>query len=582
MKRALPFFRRTMNITGCKRSALEVARGRLVLMSAFFALIYILVAARLVDLSLIQGQLAGFTPEVAAAPEDNGPDSPKMRADITDRNGVLLATSLKTASLYADPVMIPHPEQVARELVDTLPGLSYKDTLEKLRRKCRFIWLQRNLTPDEQFAVLKLGHPGLNFRTEYRRIYPQGPLTSHIVGYTGMDGEGQGGIERSFDPLLKSSTTPLRLTLDIRLQHILRREIMRAKKDFDGNAGTGVILDVSNGEILASVSLPDFDPQNPGAPKDPRMFNMMTQGSYELGSTFKIFSTAALLDSGKAPIGHMFDATKPLKSGRHTIHDFHPENRFLTIPEVFIHSSNIGAAQMGEMVGAEGMKNFFADLGFAQPLPLEISEIGKPRMPSPWRDIDTLTTAFGHGIAVSPLQMVAAAASIAGGGTLVRPTLILDRSRQARDGLKTDVRIVSPETSHEMRQLMRMVVTGGTAEKADVPGYDVGGKTGTADKASAGGYDRKRKLSSFLGFFPMEAPRYAVFILIDEPKPNKTSYGYATGGWVGAPAVGKVIAAMAPLLGLPPVAEKEQPDIAASLARYVHDEKKGSKPVASY
>jgi cell division protein FtsI (penicillin-binding protein 3) len=571
---------RAMNITGTHRSALDVAQGRLVFMSICFALAFILVAARIVDLSLIQGQLSEIDQPQSSAMQEN---SAPMRADIVDRNGALLATSLQTASLYADPGLIPNKPQVARELADTLPGLSYKDTLQKLSRpKVRFIWIQRNLTPEEQFAILKLGHPGLSFRTEYRRIYPSGPLAAHLVGFTGQDGHGMSGIERSFDDVLNKGGEPLQLSLDIRLQHILRRETKRAINEFRGNGGTGVIMDVKTGEVLAGVSLPDFDPNTPGDPKDPSHYNMLTQGGYELGSTFKIFSTAAVLEFKGLPLSHLFDARQPLKLGRATIHDFHPENRMLTIPEVFMHSSNIGAAKMGEMVGSKGLKNFFTDLGFAKPLPLEIKEIAVPRMPEPWREINTLTASYGHGISVSPLQMVGAAAGIVGGGTIVRPTLMLEKQQQARRSEKTNVRIVSEKTSAKMRQLMRLVVSGGTARAAEVPGYEVGGKTGTADKPFAGGYDRNRKLSSFLGFFPMEKPRYAVFVLVDEPKGNAKSHGYATGGWVGAPAVGRIVAAMAPLMDMPPKQGLPDHDIAAGLYQYVHDEKTEGSTVASY
>lgn len=572
---------RALNITGTQRSALDVAQGRLVFMSICFALAFILVAARLVDLSLIQGQFADKDADEhqSALHESQTP----MRADIIDRNGVLLATSLETASLYADPALIPNKAQVARELADTLPGLSYKDTLQKLSRpKIRFIWIQRNLTPEEQFAVLKLGHPGLSFRAEYRRIYPEGPLAAHIVGFTGQDGHGLSGIERSFDETLARGGAPLQLSLDIRLQHILRRETKKAVDEFHGNGGTGVILDIHTGEVLAGVSLPDFDPNAPGDPKGAAYYNMLTQGAYELGSTFKIFSTAAALEFLNLPLGHTFDARQPLKFGKATIHDFHPENRMLTIPEVFMHSSNIGAAMMGEMVGSKALKDFFTDLGFARPLPLEIREIAVPRMPSPWREINTLTASYGHGISVSPLQMVAAASGIVNGGTVVRPTLMPDKDQQAQGSEKTSVRIVSEKTSLKMRQLMRLVVSGGTAKAAEVPGYEVGGKTGTADKPFAGGYDRTRKLSSFLGFFPMDNPRYAVFVLVDEPKGNAKTHGYATGGWVGAPAVGRVVKAMAPLMDMPPKQNLPEHDIAAGLYQYVHDTKVEGSTVASY
>ena len=575
MKRALPFIRRSMKILGSKRSTLDVAHKRLVIMSIAFSLGYILIAARIVDLSLIQGQLAGFSLQNQAEPSEADvafDTDGKRRGDITDRNGTLLATSLQTASLYADPAIIPDAEQVARQLAKTLPGASYGDLLAKLQRKTRFIWLHRNLTPNEQFAVLKLGHPGLNFRTEYRRIYPQGPLAAHMVGFTNVDGHGLAGVERYFDARL-SKGEPLQLSLDMRLQHILRRETGRALREYTGKTAAGAIVDVKTGEVLAAVSLPDFDPHNPPGPGDKRAFNMLTQGVYELGSTFKIFSTAAALDIRHLGLDYALDARQPLKRFGRTIHDYHAENRFLSVPEVFMHSSNIGSALMGEMVGTEGMKHFFADLGFTKPLPFESREINPPLIPNPWRDIHTLTASYGHGVAISPMQMVAAATSIVGGGVMIHPTLMLTDPKELAE--KPVVRVVSPETSLKMRELMRLVVTSGTAKFADVPGYSVGGKTGTADKSVNGGYDRTKKLTNFMGFFPMEDPKYAVFVMVDEPNPSAHSYGYATAGWVAAPAVGRIIAAVGPLLGMQPVERAKDQELSSALTQYVRMDKPG-------
>lgn len=573
MKRTLPFAKHVMKLVGARRSALDTAHGRLVLVSAFFALTYIMVAARLVDLSVIQGELVRGheqTPpvDVAAAPQD------VVRGDIVDRNGVLLATSLETASLYADPALIHDPEGVARAIVRVLPGLAYGDVLQKLQRKARFVWISRNLTPGEQYKILEIGEPGLDFRSEYRRIYPQGPLPVHMLGYTDLDGHGLAGIERSFDNFLADGNGPLRLTLDIRLQHILRRETVRTMQEFSGKGAAGVIMDVTNGDILAAVSLPDFDPHDLGGTPQKAFFNKLTLGVYELGSTFKIFSTAALLETQTTNLAHEFDARKPLKVGRFTISDYHAEKRYLTVPEVFMHSSNIGAALMGEMVGDERLQQFYSDLGLFTPLSLEIGEVGRPLYPHPWRSINTLTASYGHGVAVSPLQMVAAASTIIGGGTLIIPHLVLNNDDAAeKSQRRTDVRVVSDRTAHRMRQLTRLVVTDGTGTKADVPGYRVGGKTGTAEQPGPGGYSKKRLISSFLGFFPMDAPRYAVFIMVNEPQGTKESFGYATGGWVGAPAVGRVVAAMGPLLGIKPHDDVAGQGLEASLKQYVHEAK---------
>ncbi len=575
MRYSFSFAQKAMKMIGARRSALDMAHGRLVLVSAFFALLFMMVGARAFDLSLIQGEWLSSSLSGNGHARSDVVLAAPPRGDILDRNGVLLATSLETPSLYADPSLVLEPEKVARALVDVLPSLSYGTVLQKLQRKGRFVWIARNLTPNEQYEVLKIGSPGLDFKTEYRRIYPQGGMAPHMIGYTDVDGHGLAGIERSFDKLLNAGEAPLTLALDMRLQHILRREVRKAAQTFTGEGGAGLIMDVSNGEILAAYSWPDFDPHNPGAAKDRALFNRLTLGVYELGSTFKIFSTAALLETKKVALSHGFDARKPLKRGRYTITDYHPEKRILTVPEVFMYSSNIGSALMGEMVGSTALQDFYRDLGLLTPVALEINEVGRPLVPEPWRDINTLTASYGHGLAVTPLQMVAAASSIVGGGTVIRPRLVLDHEKDnAR--VQTDVRVVSPQTAHRMRQLMRLVVTDGTGKMADVPGYRVGGKTGTAEKPGPGGYSHKRLISSFMGFFPMEEPRYAVFIMVDEPHGTKESFGYATAGWVAAPAVGRVIAAMGALLGVHPEEDTNgmHDVLAASLKQYVHDRSK--------
>jgi len=566
------FTRKKMMMVGAKRSALDEAHGRLVIVKLAFALLFVLIAARLVDLSFIQGEVRKHMAQGEVS-QSRMPDSKKLsRGDVVDRNGTLLAMSLETASLYADPRMVADPESLAANLVKIMPDLTYGDVLQKLQRKGRFIWIKRNLTPEEQYKVLMLGDPAVAFKTEMRRIYPQGPLTAQMVGYTDVDGNGLSGVERSFNSYLKKGSDPLKLTIDIRLQHVLRRETLSEVKKFNAKGGAGIIMDIKTGEVLAAVSLPDYDPHDPGAASAQAIFNNVTLGVYELGSTFKLFTTAALLELKNTPMSATFDARESIKRGRFTIADYHAEKRIMTVPEIFMHSSNIGSGLMAEAVGTEAFKDFYKDLGLLSKMDFEIEEVGTPLYPQPWRDINTLTASFGHGIAVTPLQMVSAAAGIVGGGTLVKPTIII--GNKADDTKKkTEVRIVSEETAHKMRQLLRLVVSKGTGAKADVPGFTVGGKTGTAEKPGVRGYDRKRLISSFLGFFPMEAPRYAIFIMVDEPTGNKSSYGYATGGWVAAPAVGRTIAGMAAILGVQPKTIPAEKDIAAPLHKYLHDKK---------
>ncbi|MCB1530977.1 MAG: penicillin-binding protein 2 [Rhodospirillales bacterium] len=570
-------FRKTLQMTGSRRSVLDQARGRIVLVSAFFVFAYIMIAARAFDLSIIQGQ--AYRNLQFSSFENRPPEKRKQRrADIVDRNGVLLARSLKTVSLYADPALVSDPAALSKELAEIFPDLSYGSLLQKLQSNKRFVWIKRNMTPESHYRVLYLGNPGLGFREEDKRVYPQGDLAAHLVGFSNVDGKGLAGIERSFDNLLRDNGAPLALSLDVRLQHVLRRELLDAVQKHHAKGGAGIIMDVRSGEVLASVSLPDFDPHKAGEAEGENTFNRATLGVYEPGSTFKIFSTAALLETTNASLEQSFDASSPIKIGRFRIRDYHAQNRALSVLEVFMYSSNIGSALMGEKIGTERFKKFLSDLGLMNAPEMEISEVGKPLVPSPWREVNTLTASFGHGIAVSPLQLVGAASSIVNGGILVRPTFVL--SKTSRPGRKkdknaSDVRIVSPQTAHRMRQLLRLVVTDGTGKKADVPGYEVGGKTGTAEKNVNGRYDRNSLISSFFAVFPVSAPRYSIYLMVDEPKGIPETYGYATGGWVAAPPMRRVIESVVSVLGIAP--EEGGEDLAAPLRRYVKSKKEIEK-----
>lgn len=559
--------RNNIEFTGQKRSALDMARGRLVLLSLFFVLSYILIGARVVHLTIIEGELKKSEETVSYLEAEPVEKKASRRADILDRNGVILARSLNTSSLYADPYLIADPKIVAKDLAKIFPDMTYGDLLQKLQSDKRFVWIKRNMTPDDQYKILYLGHPGLSFKEEQRRIYPQGSLAAHIIGYTNVDDHGIAGLEASFDKLLTKGDEPLLTTIDVRVQHALRREVSTAMKKFSGIAGSGVVMDVNTGEVVAAVSLPDFDPHSVSEKKNKAaMFNNLTLGVFEPGSTFKIFTTAAAIENAGAQMGTTYDAREPLKIGRFKISDYHAEKRVLTLPEVFMHSSNIGSIKMAQSVGIDPYRNFLKDLGLFSKPDIEIPEVGAPLIKANWKEIDMMTASFGHGIAVSPLQLVTAASSIMNGGILVKPTLVLDKGQSGQRPDKNSLRVVSEKTAHRMRQLMRLVVTGGTGGKAEVAGYNVGGKTGTADKAAAGGYDKNKRRSSFMGFFPAEAPRYAVYVMVDEPKGTKETYGYATAGWVAAPAVGRVIELIVAIEGMKP---EESDELGHTLDAYV-------------
>jgi cell division protein FtsI (penicillin-binding protein 3) len=532
-----------LQLEGNAKRAIDVGRTRLLVTGGLFAVAFLVIAVRLVTVSLLGD---GAEPPIA----DAATLPPRVeRGEIVDRNGVVLATNLSTASLYANPQQIIDVDEAVSGLLALFPDLNAATLRAKLGSGRSFEWIKRNLTPRQQYAVNRLGLPGLYFQREERRIYPQGRLTAHVVGFTDIDNRGLAGIEQSFDDVLREGHRKLALSLDLRIQNIVREEVAVAIADFGAIGGVGAVLDIATGELLAMVSLPDFDPNSAGGAADETRFNRVTLGVYEMGSTFKIFNTAMALDAGVVTLADGYDTAKPIRIGGFTITDFKPKNRWLSVPEIFMYSSNIGSARMAEQAGTALQQEYMARLGMLQPVKLELPELARPIYPADWKPINTLTVAYGHGIAVTPLHLLNGVAAVIDGG-VYRPLTIMKRaSAEPAPGR----RIVSEETSATMRRLLRLVVESGTGKYADVPGYFVGGKTGTADKQQGRRYSSNARLASFVAAFPMNAPRYAILIMIDEPKPNAKSHGYATGGWVAAPAVGRVVRRMAPLVGLEPI-----------------------------
>lgn len=548
-----------ISFESAQKKALDVARTRLLVGGALLATAFLVVGVRLIDVTIF----SDTGPSRQASARSIAVEKRMDRADILDRNGVLLATSLKTASLYGDPTLIGDPKVAARALVGILPELSEAKLVQKLSSQGEFVWLSRHLTPRQQYEVNRLGFPGFQFREEERRIYPLGPLVAHVVGFTGDDNDGLTGIESSFDETLTQRHEDVTLSLDIRMQQILHRELSAQIEKFKAIGGSGIVFDVRSGEVLSLVSLPTFDPhekrkKDTEEAKNAR-FNRTTLGVYELGSVFKIFNHAIALETGVAKLNSLYDARKPIRAHGFTISDFHAENRWLTVPEIFTYSSNIGSAKMALDIGSAAQRKFLTDLGLMRRSSIELPEQARPLFPAPWSDLSTMTISYGHGISVSPLHAVTAVAAVVNGGILFPATLI------RRNEPPRGERVISAQTSDDMRKLLRLVVENGTGRNADAPGYLVGGKTGTAEKPGKGGYKRKALISSFIGVFPMNAPRYVVMAQLDEPKGIKESYGYATGGWTAAPVVGKVISQVAPLLGLAPI-DEGAPDIQRALA----------------
>ena len=532
----------TLRLDGECSRALEIGRNRLLVTGAMFVLAFSVIAARLVDVTLTSAGANGATRSAKAAVLG------VERADLVDRNGVLLATSLPTVSLYARPHEVVDRAAAARWIAATLPDLSAAEVMARLSEPRQFVYLRRTLTPRQEYDINALGIPGLYFQKSEKRLYPQGELTAHAVGLTDLDNKGISGIEKSQERGLTGRREALALSLDVRVQTVMRTELLRSMDEFHAVGATGLVMDVGTGEVLSLVSLPDYNPNDLAASSPDAMFNRATLGVYEMGSTFKLFNTAAALDSGSASVDSRYDAIHPIKVSRFEITDFHPENRWLTVPEILIYSSNIGSARMAEAMGTDTQRAFLTRIGLTRPSAIELPEVGSPLVPNPWRDINTLTIAYGHGMAVTPLHMMTAVAALVNGG-FYHPATLLRR----QDGEKVpQIRVVKPETSRTLCELMRLVVTRGTGGKADVAGYEVGGKTGTAEKNSRGGYHHKSLLSSFIATFPVSNPKYVVLVMIDEPQGIKESFGYATAGWTAAPAVGRVVAQIGPLLGMPP------------------------------
>lgn len=535
-----------VRLDGVRKRALETGRARLAVTALVFLAAYALITVRMLDVALTDGAQSRQRALPTARTEGLEMD----RADIADRNGVILATSLPTVSLYAKANEILDPAEAADKLVSVLPDLNRADVQAKLGSGRQFVWLRRNLTPRQQYDVNALGIPGLYFEKGERRVYPHGNLAAHIVGMTDIDNKGIAGLEKRFDGALRGSRDPLRLSIDIRAQTVVRNELLKAITEFRALGGLGMVLDIHTGEMVAMVSLPDFDPNDPPAGQNDALFNRATKGAYEMGSTMKLFNTALAIESGRFNINSQVDCTKPLVFAGHTIHDDHPLRRWASVADVLIHSSNIGSARMALDVGTEGQRGFMDRLGMLRAPAIELPEVGGPLVPSPWREINTVTISFGHGLSITPLQLVQGTAALVNGGMFHPVTLLAREESQPLPG----ERVIKQKTSDQVRQLMRMVVTDGTGKKADVAGYEVGGKTGTAEKAVNGSYKKKAVLSSFVGAFPMDNPRYVVLASIDEPQGTKETYGFITAGWNAAPVAGRIIAQVAPLMGLTPKA----------------------------
>jgi cell division protein FtsI (penicillin-binding protein 3) len=469
------------------------------------------------------------------------------RQSIRDRNGVILAASVPTRSLYVRPHEIQDKAEVVNKINKLFPELSAEYLLHKLNSKSKFVWIKHHLTPLEQKGVLWAGIAGLYLHDDYNRIYPNGKIAAHVLGYTNVDGVGIAGVEQYFNNELTRTDRlkSLNLSIDVRLQNILTNEVAARMEKHQAIGAAGAIFHIPSAEALAMVSLPDFDPNRVREFSDEARKNKLSSNAYELGSVFKTISLALALDSGAVGVHDRFDATQPARYKGGVIHDFHAKNRWLSVPEILAHSSNIGTAKMVERVGAEGQREFLQKLGLFERVGIEFIGTRVPTMPRSWQPIESATISFGHGIAITPLHLIKAMIAVNGGGLNRDLTLLKDNAKPAQ-------RILHEDTSKIVNRLMQAVVQHGTAKSANVEGYNVGAKTGTADKAVAGGYHASKKISSIIAAYPMPNPQYLIFVMFDEPKGTKDTYNYATAGWVAAPAVAEIIKQISPILGVAP------------------------------
>ena len=528
---------------GVIRNALEQAKNRLLITGIIFILGFLVIGFRLVDVMCFHSN------QEQILAENRTIRGLKMgRANITDRNGQIIATSVTTSSLYANPKVILDANDAAEKLSRTLPWVKKKETIEKLNSDKGFVWLARHLTPQQKAEVIQLGIPGIDFMSDQKRIYPYGRLLSHAVGMTDHDGNGISGLERGLDEKLRQDQT-LITSIDLRLQNVLHNELGNSIEEFGADGAGGLIMDIENGEVLAMASLPDFDPNKPDITQEKNMFNTITLGAYEMGSTMKIVNTALGLESGVITKEQTFDVSRPIKIGRFTITDFHKEHGVLNYENIFIKSSNIGSAQMAMLVGPERQRAFFKKLGLLDPVKLEIPELGTPLSPSKWREMNTITISYGYGIAFSPMQLCPILGGIAT-GIKHEPTLIKDNKTNAQ-------RIVSDKTARIVSELMFRAVRESPVGKAKVDGIIIGGKTGTANLRSGKGYQKKNVFTSYFSIFP-EKPKYIVFVMIENPKAVIGTHGFNNAGWNATPTAARIISRIAPILGIQPTLQKEE------------------------
>lgn len=536
-------------LPGQRQRAQRQARQRLMVIMLLFMVLPLIFGLRLFELGIHEAQPVGQAEISSAAPP---------RADIIDRNGVELARTFEAYSVSVEPrKLASDPRLLASRIAEILTDRSESSILAELTHSGTFRYLARRVLPSEAQRINDLGEPAIHLGREAERLYPNFNLAAHAIGYPDDQGHGKAGMERQFDSRLSSPAgrnEPLQLAIDVRVQQALEHELGALYREQSAQGAVGIVMDVDSGEVVAMTSLPDFNPNAPGQASDDERYNKASYATYELGSTFKAITIASALEAGTiASLSKSYDATAPIQMGRFRIRDDHAKNAWLSVPEIFIYSSNIGTARIAVEAGRDVQHRTLEKLGFLKPLDIELPERARPQYPelARWGELSTMTIAYGHGIAVTPLHLAAAYSTLVNGGIHRPPTLL------KRDTPVPGERVFSAETSAAMRKLLRLTVTTGTGRRADAPGYRVGGKTGTAEKNASGRYVRGTNVSTFAAAFPMDAPRYVVIAMIDDPRGSKESAGYRTAGMVVAPAVKRLVQRIGPLLGVKPDASQD-------------------------
>lgn len=516
---------------------------RIILMVAVLVLCNLILIARVFEIAL------GHSPDIYYLPTAS--EKLYKRANIVDRNGKIIAMNLKTASLYANPTQVSKPEELANKLHEIFPEYSYNALLKKLTATNQFQWIARHITPKKQNLINQLGVIGLVMINDIKRIYPNMNNLSHIVGNVDLDNKGISGLEKEFDEFLRYAdveSEQLQLTIDTRVQEIVRNILISHVEKQDALGGSVIVMDPNSGEVIAMVSAPDYNPNKIATAEEESLFNRNTTGLYEPGSTMKALSVAMALDSGRINTSGVFNVSEPLKFGRYKIKDFSRKSEELTVPEILMYSSNIGMVKINDKMGHKIQQYYLKKLGFFDKVEMEIIEKARPIYQKKWGAVQAATVSFGHGIAVSPLHVATAYTALVNGGYKMQPKFVkrAARTQEAQQVLRS-------ETSHTMRKLLRKVVSSGGGRKAEVKGYLIGGKTGSAEKNENGKYLKHANVSSFCGAFPMNNPKYLVYVMLDEAKKNKYNRGYTTGGQVAAPLAHDIIENIVGTLGLPPV-----------------------------